>query len=446
MLLMKIPPVLNRQNEIVRVDRARFFEQLRRPDISLGEIVRFYIGFDGPLFNDQIAMFRETIHELSTKLDGRLKEDFDINDLIGPNLEINAALLSGKYPALDGLYFDSAKSEPIDKFELLPASDYEPSNLKFPDGIVQRSSTARRPALISVKLPPSMIFVGPHQFQLFNPNRNVCFPEYSNRIYSRDILNYDRLTTDKRIILVQDYADGSNFAHFLYDWTTKIVHFIRSGLFDKVRDVFLLGGQPTHFHKLILDALCKMFDLELSHFLFPEKRVIIDSSNDIYVFADQKSGSLHPAQIAHPSSLEMLLAVRNEIAAPTCSIEKLFVSRADASLRTITNEDRLREIAKNAGFHIVKMSEKTALEQISLVQNAKCVVGAHGMALTALAFNNNNVSVLELFHPRIGTDAYYVIGRPLNQKYRFLIGEDTDIRTAGYRIDEKEFEAALNAL
>jgi capsular polysaccharide biosynthesis protein len=126
--------------------------------------------------------------------------------------------------------------------------------------------------------------------------------------------------------------------------------------------------------------------------------------------------------------------------------QKIFISRGDASLRKIANEEELILIAANMGFDIVRMTDFPARGQIDLVRDARILVGAHGMGLTHLIFNDGPLSLLELFHPELGTDAYSLIARAKAFDYDYVIGSKIDDNKGSYHIDPALFSAKMTAI
>jgi hypothetical protein len=68
------------------------------------------------------------------------------------------------------------------------------------------------------------------------------------------------------------------------------------------------------------------------------------------------------------------------------------------------------------------------------------------MGFTHIFLNDGPLSLLELFNPTQGTDAYSIMSRALGFGYSFLIGEDVRDNRATYRIDPLRFSLELDAM
>ena len=224
------------------------------------------------------------------------------------------------------------------------------------------------------------------------------------------------------------------------------MHFIEGGIGDAGNALFVMGGQGGQYQFMLVEALCSLYAVPKENVLFPRSRVILEIGNDLTYFSDQKDLSLHPAQMAAPSSMRMLRTLCNAIPIETARLERIYISRRDAALRRVANEDELMNIARANGFSIVQMSEYSVKVQIGLVAGAKFIIGPHGMGLSHILFHKGPLSILELFHPTLGTEAYAVVARALGFRYEFLIGESIEDGKGSYAVDVEKFTRGLESL
>lgn len=80
--------------------------------------------------------------------------------------------------------------------------------------------------------------------------------------------------------------------------------------------------------------------------------------------------------------------------------DKIFISRKDAHVRRMINEDEVFALFKAKGFKRYELSKMTFLEAIQLFKQAKHVVGAHGSSLTNILFCDPGTKVLEIVQDR----------------------------------------------
>jgi capsular polysaccharide biosynthesis protein len=208
-----------------------------------------------------------------------------------------------------------------------------------------------------------------------------------------------------------------------------------------------MGGSAGDFHRYIVAAILKMYGLSWDNFFFPKERILIELNGPFIFFSDQKLRPLHPAQMAHPRSVELLSTLKQHLPFQQrdCAT-KLFISRSDAKLRKIANEAELAAIAEQRGFEVTCLSALNMAHQFAIMRQAHRIVGAHGMGFTHIFLNDRPLSVLELFNPTQGTDAYAIISRALKFDYHFLIGDDLQDNRASYWVDPRAFARKLNAI
>ncbi len=88
--------------------------------------------------------------------------------------------------------------------------------------------------------------------------------------------------------------------------------------------------------------------------------------------------------------------------------KKVFISRKDAPLRKIINEDEIFELFKPYGFIRYELSNLTVLEQIMLMHNADIIIGEHGAGLTNILFCKPDSLIIELFQELIDGSDWWI--------------------------------------
>jgi hypothetical protein len=128
-------------------------------------------------------------------------------------------------------------------------------------------------------------------------------------------------------------------------------------------------------------------------------------------------------------------------AEPPGGRRRLYISRRDASVRRITNEDEIIPALLRRGFEVVVMSGFSPEAQAGLFQGAEAIVTSHGAALANLAFSEPGMRVIEIFRDghfgacfarmaQLGRLHYgFGVGRP--------VGQDT-------WLDPRQLEALLD--
>ena len=113
-------------------------------------------------------------------------------------------------------------------------------------------------------------------------------------------------------------------------------------------------------------------------------------------FACRQLTASSPAPLCHlePDDRSYLRAL---FAAPAGKPERrLYISRADAWRRRITNEDALIELIEPLGFETITLAGLTIAEQAALFSEAEAILAGHGAALTNVIFAPAGCQIIEL--------------------------------------------------
>ena len=81
--------------------------------------------------------------------------------------------------------------------------------------------------------------------------------------------------------------------------------------------------------------------------------------------------------------------------------KKIYIDRSDSTsnvkhLRTIKNEDEVKNYLSGIGFENVRLGEYSFKDQISIFENAETIVGLHGAGFANIVFSKPNVKIIEL--------------------------------------------------
>jgi len=93
--------------------------------------------------------------------------------------------------------------------------------------------------------------------------------------------------------------------------------------------------------------------------------------------------------------------LKESVISDSGSIKKIYIDRKDKMtnqppLRSIENEDEIKEYLLKKNFTIVRLHEMKFLDQVKLFYNAEYVVGLHGGGFANLAFCKTGTNVIEL--------------------------------------------------
>jgi capsular polysaccharide biosynthesis protein len=100
--------------------------------------------------------------------------------------------------------------------------------------------------------------------------------------------------------------------------------------------------------------------------------------------------------------------------------EKIYVSRAKAGRRRVSNEAELEAALAAAGFATVRAEELSWAEQIAVFRAARVVVGPHGAGLANLVFCAPGTRVVELAHAEYFNPTFWRLAALRGLDYRPL--------------------------
>ena len=81
--------------------------------------------------------------------------------------------------------------------------------------------------------------------------------------------------------------------------------------------------------------------------------------------------------------------------------KKIYIARSDSisnikDLRSVTNEEKVKQFLLQDGFKIVKLGDLHFKDQVLTFNNADVIVGLHGAGFANLAFCKSNTKIIEL--------------------------------------------------
>jgi capsular polysaccharide biosynthesis protein len=142
-----------------------------------------------------------------------------------------------------------------------------------------------------------------------------------------------------------------------------------------------------------------------------------------------------------PEQLDLLRRSLLKTARDVATPRRIYVSRRDAANRRMENEDEVCAHLGRRGFQAVTMSELTPADQAALFHGAEVVVGAHGAALTNLAFCREGATVIELFRDGHFQPCFARIAQSAKLHYGFGVGRPLGADT---HLDVRQLERLLD--
>jgi hypothetical protein len=124
---------------------------------------------------------------------------------------------------------------------------------------------------------------------------------------------------------------------------------------------------------------------------------------------------------------------------------RLFVSRGNARIRRLVNEEELLRIAETRGFQPFIPQADNFAQQVAGFDQAEAAVSTHGAALTNLMWCRPGVHALELFPGNFVKSSYLWIADRMEGHHHALIGGHGD-PLLGFRVEPDRFARAIDAM
>ena len=238
------------------------------------------------------------------------------------------------------------------------------------------------------------------------------------------------------------------------DWSAGYFHWLADVLprlltvKEELKDLVLLLPSDCKELKYVSDSL-RAFEIGGVEFVSPDEVLVCENL-------------LVPTQTAPSGSYndELIQAVGKVVAefyAPDAGelrerpADRVYISRAEAPKRRITNEEEVVDVLREFNFRIVRSEEHSFAEQVRMAARAGYVVSNHGAGLTNILFMRPGASVLELRHAtdRIN-NCYFTLASALklNYFYQSCAPENAtkDPHSANLRVDVAALKTNLELM
>lgn len=307
---------------------------------------------------------------------------------------------------------------------------------------LRENDTAKvRPALVNERFTPTDVSIF-HPY----PNINTKGMDRGHRP-PLDILTFENVyfLYDDTGYAIFDETGVSRHSRTLPSFSVSNVQAetIEKGFFagDRFNQPNICHGVLDHAGRALLAGHC---GVRTEHVIFPEsgyeyvrtirERLLVGSREipsktpfffkELSFLADSGSPDYrHPARVCDRRTIKPLAsAFAKDGLADPASPKKIYISRADASLRRIENEAGIAAMLESQGFVSVVMTGKSGLEQARLFHNADVIVTPHGAALTSLLFCRPGTEVVEIHNAQRGTAAFFLLAQAIGVKYKAVFG------------------------
>lgn len=191
-------------------------------------------------------------------------------------------------------------------------------------------------------------------------------------------------------------------------------------LFDTLPRLHLLRESGLEWDWLVAPYITE-FQKDTLRLLGVNPKIII-SERERHIEAEELLVPTLPGLPGNPPSWAVKFLRKSFL---TCATHptRLYISRAKARSRHITNEDALFAALEPMGFQKVFLEDYSFTRQVNLLNSAEFVVSAHSTALANLVFCQPRTKVIEIFSPRYVTVCWWALADLLDLDYGYVLGE-----------------------
>jgi hypothetical protein len=235
--------------------------------------------------------------------------------------------------------------------------------------------------------------------------------------------------------------------HWLCDSLIPLISFLENGgLADRL--VPIVNRKPSEIQRQSFAYLAARYGLADIEPLGQHEAAHVPKLKVSIAVPDFPRALQAEAGLARIDDLGAFLAAE-AMAEPTP--RRIYVSRDDARLRRVVNEDEILPRLEMLGFKRVVLKGMPIPRQVQLFRRAEAVVAPHGAGLAHTIWCAPGTKVLEFFpdpdgprgHPRNATCNFWLVAETRGLKHSVSFGGPPLNRNDGFRLEISTLNAAL---
>jgi capsular polysaccharide biosynthesis protein len=221
-----------------------------------------------------------------------------------------------------------------------------------------------------------------------------------NIIFTKGTPRLQKKIKGKVLSLLTGGAGNDNYWHWLFDVLPRIDICENIIELDKI-DFFLLPNNKRKFQIETLEILGipqrkQISSVNFRHIISKELYV----TNHPVVLTNDATGDIQNMPLWISEWLKKKFIKKN-INEKVNFSKKIYIGRGDSisnvkDLRSITNEEKVKQFLLQDGFKIIKLGDLHFKDQVLTFNNADTIVGLHGAGFANLAFCKSNTKIIEL--------------------------------------------------
>jgi len=227
-----------------------------------------------------------------------------------------------------------------------------------------------------------------------------------NIIFTKGTPRLQKKIKGKVLSLLTGGAGNDNYWHWLFDVLPRIDICENIIELDKI-DFFLLPNNKRKFQIETLEILGipqrkQISSVNFRHIISKELYV----TNHPVVLTNDATGDIQNMPLWISEWLKKKFIKKN-INEKVNFSKKIYIGRGDSisnvkDLRSITNEEKVKQFLLQDGFKIIKLGDLHFKDQVLTFNNADVIVGLHGAGFANLAFCKSNTKIIELKNQTAG--------------------------------------------
>ena len=218
-----------------------------------------------------------------------------------------------------------------------------------------------------------------------------------NIVFTKGTPRLQKKISGSVVSLLTGGGGNNNYWHWLFDVMPRIAICQDATNLDKI-NFFLLPNNKIKYQKETLKLLNIFEDRQVS------------SENFRHIICDKLYVTSHPVVRSNNATndiqnipiwiskwlKETFLTSNNKK-----FFKKIYIDRSDSTsnvkhLRSIQNEDEIKRFLSSQDYEIVRLSEYSFQDQVSIFNQADNIIGLHGAGFANVVFSRPNTKIIEL--------------------------------------------------
>ena len=248
-----------------------------------------------------------------------------------------------------------------------------------------------------------------------------------NIVFSKGTPRFQKKINGSVLSLLTGGGGNDNYWHWLFDVLPRLALCKEITSLEKI-NYFLLPNNKRKFQKETLNILKINENKQLS------------SENFRHILCDKLFITSHPVVKSNDVTrdvqniplwisqwLKKTFMQKNE----KKFSKKIYIDRSDSTsnvkyLRTIQNEDEVKNCLSRIGFESVRLGEHSFKDQVSIFENAEIIVGLHGAGFANIVFSKPNTKIIELKKRSHEGKEIENLAKSNNLSYKYLKSESSN--------------------